>query len=332
MSQPLVSVIIPLYNRKHLISRCLKSVCEQSYKNLEIIVVDDGSTDNPDEVLQEWEKDARVKVLRKPNGGVSTARNMGIDAATGEFVQFVDSDDELMPGAIELSVKELQDSELSAVLFLDEECRHEPYANGKIVYQRNRDCVASLFKLHTPCSCIHKLYRREIMGQDVRFATHISWGEDFVFNINYFSRCRSLCRIMLPLYCVHRQEGSLTVRYDERGFDDAVAQYEAIADYLDKEHHPDVCSKVSYYLWLCWIECVRKLILLAPLTYGEKVSTLKKWMQSDFAKAMTSQHCPPTPDCYVLSKGWPHATYFAVRFCSVKSRMGRAIKKWFKAH
>lgn len=331
MSQPLVSVIIPLYNRKHLISRCLKSACEQSYQNLEIIVVDDGSTDHPEDVLKEWEKDTRIKVFRKPNGGVSSARNMGIESATGEFVQFLDSDDELLPQAIETLVREMVREQVDAVSYqhLQEGKKYTGAYRTEVV--RETDGISAINRWRTPCSPANKFYRRQIIGNDVRFPEDISWGEDYVFNTHYFRKCRSVCRIFYPYYLVHRESGSLTIRYDERSFDGAVAQYEAVADYMDNERHPDISAIVSSYLWLCWIACVRKLILLAPLTYGEKVSTLKNWMKSDFAQAMSPQFRPHTLDCFALSKGWVHYTYFAVLFCSAKSHLRQTIKKWLKA-
>lgn len=89
-----ISVIIPVYNSEKYIERCLKSVVNQSYKDLEIILIDDGSTDNSSLICKKWEKlDNRVKYFRKENGGPSTARNYGLKHVSGDYIHFLDSDD-----------------------------------------------------------------------------------------------------------------------------------------------------------------------------------------------------------------------------------------------
>ncbi|MDD6812335.1 MAG: glycosyltransferase family 2 protein [Lachnospiraceae bacterium] len=91
---PLISIIIPVYNVEKYLTRCLESVVAQTYSNLEIILVDDGSTDNSGKVCDKYQEiDSRIKVVHKKNGGVSDARNEGIDEACGEYIAFVDSDD-----------------------------------------------------------------------------------------------------------------------------------------------------------------------------------------------------------------------------------------------
>ena len=89
-----ISVIIPVYNAEKYISDCLESVVRQTYKNLEILLIDDGSKDGSAGICQEWcKKDARIRLLQKENGGVSSARNLGLQEASGEYVTFVDADD-----------------------------------------------------------------------------------------------------------------------------------------------------------------------------------------------------------------------------------------------
>ena len=94
MQNPLVSVIIPVYDVEPYLRRCLDSVVNQTYKNLEIILVDDGSTDSSPEICDEYAgADSRIIVIHKENGGQAEARNKGIEAATGEYITFVDADD-----------------------------------------------------------------------------------------------------------------------------------------------------------------------------------------------------------------------------------------------
>ena len=94
MNEALVSIIVPVYNVEQYLDRCLRSLINQSYKNIEIILVDDGSPDKCPQMCEDWaQKDYRIKVIHKKNGGLSDARNKGIEVARGEYICFVDSDD-----------------------------------------------------------------------------------------------------------------------------------------------------------------------------------------------------------------------------------------------
>ena len=94
MKKEKISIIVPIYNVEKYLDRCIESIVGQTYKNLEIILIDDGSPDNCPQMCDEWaKKDDRIKVVHKENGGVSLARNKGMDIATGTYIGFVDSDD-----------------------------------------------------------------------------------------------------------------------------------------------------------------------------------------------------------------------------------------------
>lgn len=113
MTTPLISVIVPVYRVEEYLERCVKSILSQTYKNLEVILVDDGSPDQCPAICDACaEKDARVKVIHQENKGLSGARNAGIDAASGEYLAFVDSDDYVSPHFIEELYQLLQDTGL----------------------------------------------------------------------------------------------------------------------------------------------------------------------------------------------------------------------------
>ena len=117
-SNPLVSIVLPIYNVAPYLDRCMQSVVNQSYKNLEIIMVDDGSTDACSELCEKWNKhDNRVKVIHKSNAGLGEARNTGIENATGDYVCFFDSDDYLRLDAIEMAVSSALHRQSDVVLW-----------------------------------------------------------------------------------------------------------------------------------------------------------------------------------------------------------------------
>ena len=94
MNKPLISVIVPVYKVERYLDECVESIVNQTYHNLEIVLVDDGSPDNCPQMCDDWaKKDERIRVIHKENGGVSSARNAGLDICTGDYISFIDSDD-----------------------------------------------------------------------------------------------------------------------------------------------------------------------------------------------------------------------------------------------
>ena len=111
MTGELISVIVPVYNVAPYLDRCVKSIVEQTYKNLEIILIDDGSTDASGDMCDIWaKKDSRIQVIHKPNGGQSEARNMGIDHSTGDYLSFADPDDWLDTSMLETLFSAIRDN------------------------------------------------------------------------------------------------------------------------------------------------------------------------------------------------------------------------------
>ena len=116
----LISVIIPVYNVEPYLPKCLESVCNQTYDNLEIILIDDGSTDNSGQICDMWaERDSRIVVIHKENGGVSAARNDGLKRAKGELIGFVDSDDWVEPSMYKKLFSAIGDTDMACCGYVD---------------------------------------------------------------------------------------------------------------------------------------------------------------------------------------------------------------------
>lgn len=164
----LVSVIIPVYNVETYLDSCMESVAGQTYRNLEIILVDDGSTDGSKELCDQWgKKDARVQVLHKPNGGLSDARNHGMEIATGRYITFIDSDDRISRSFVEEIVAHMQQSDaqigIAAMKTVGD-------SNGADVVQGNTRLVMDteevledmLYEKHTNTSACGKVFERAL--------------------------------------------------------------------------------------------------------------------------------------------------------------------------
>ena len=136
MDNPLISVIVPVYNVEPYLRKCLDSIVNQTYKNLDIILVDDGSTDNSGAICDEYtQKDDRIIVIHQANAGQSAARNAALDTMRGEYVMFVDSDDWLEIEACETSLASIIDHHADIVCFGHRRC----YPSGHIV-ERTVEC------------------------------------------------------------------------------------------------------------------------------------------------------------------------------------------------
>jgi glycosyltransferase involved in cell wall biosynthesis len=185
---PLISIIIPVFNTRAFIRECVESIRRQSYTNLEIILVDDGSNDDSFSICKESEKlDKRVVVLRKKNGGVSSARNLGIKSSKGKYIAFVDSDDIIANDFIEtlynLIIK--QSSDVSICNFStfkkDENNTSFPVKKTLTLLGKQNAIESLLYQKQIQNSVCAKLYKRELIKKPY-FDKNISYGEDLLFN------------------------------------------------------------------------------------------------------------------------------------------------------
>lgn len=186
-----ISVIVPIYNAEKTLRRCVDALLKQTYRNVEIILVDDGSKDHSLEICQQYAaQDNRVKVLHKPNGGVSSARNAGLDIAAGEFIMFCDSDDWAEPEWCEELISHYEpDCLVICGNYVEGEQPYFPYeVCSKREIERYPKTEFYKLKLRFFTSPWNKIYEaRVIRENEIRFDVHISNGEDYLFNLQYLN-------------------------------------------------------------------------------------------------------------------------------------------------
>lgn len=186
-SQPKISVIVPVYKTEGLLDRCVESIVGQTYKNLEIILVDDGSPDNCPAMCDEWaEKDSRIRVIHKENGGVSSARNAALDIATGDYIGFVDSDDWIEPEMYSSLIQKISESGKNIALcsYYAVEISGERYECRCVVDKEvlDKDDYFRFIVLGADGGYIwNRLYDADIL-KEVRFDEDIWYSEDLLFN------------------------------------------------------------------------------------------------------------------------------------------------------
>ncbi len=221
MQQPIISVIIPVWNGEKHLTKCLESVLNQQIDDLEVIVVDDGSTDGTWALLTALAaKDSRITPIHQENAGASVARNTGLDRCRGKYVRFVDADDALPEGSMAalLQSAEAHGSDLVLAAYT------EVLAGKRTLRDLNKkdealDHEAFLARLEKLSNSFYygvlwnKLFRGDIIRtHQPRFTPGLHWGEDFVFVMAYLAHCRRFSYVTQPVYDYIRNPQGLVVR------------------------------------------------------------------------------------------------------------------------
>lgn len=290
---PQISVIVPVYNVENYLHRCIDSILTQSFKDFELILIDDGSTDASGQICDEYaKKDSRIIVIHQVNKGVSSARNEGIEIASAQYCIFVDSDDYLKPNCLyNFSSHANYDLLVAGVLTLTEngETIHvEKYANITYINQKNFDYY-ELYKNTMMHPVWGKCYKLDIIrSNNIRFNTSISWGEDTMFVLDFVMCANSLSVIDSINYCYivyDRDSLSKKLRYD---------LIESIT--LSREYcyisitklRPELKEKLTnIYLntiyWLC-IDILEKVFTKDEINNREKIKLLKHYSNNQYIK------------------------------------------------
>lgn len=214
--QKKISVIIPAYNAEKTIEKCIESVISQTYSNIEIIVIDDGSKDNTSSVVKKMaEVDNRIRLISIPNGGVSHARNMGIDNATGDYITFVDSDDTIDKNMYEILVAlfskyDIDIAHCSYNTVFPDGSSCPVGNNGKEVLLSQDEAVECLISGKLFASGLwNKLYKRELFD-GVRLEKDIKFCEDGLMNFYLFRKANSSVYTDKSFYNYYQCETSAT--------------------------------------------------------------------------------------------------------------------------
>lgn len=228
--EKLISVIIPIYNREHLIGECLRSVLGQTHQNLQVILIDDGSTDRTVEICREYAAaDSRILLLQPGHKGVSGARNAGLHEAKGDYVFFVDSDDVIHPRLLSALCRGM---EASGAALGGSGTRSVPHAKweriyphiesqtseGETDYLSHEDTVHAVFRSITPLNLIGGvMMRRDLIG-DTRFATDLFIGEDFWFIYQNLIKGASAVFLKERWYYCRHHENNISNNFTYDGF------------------------------------------------------------------------------------------------------------------
>lgn len=285
-----ISIIIPVYNVEKHLSRCIESILKQTFRNIEIILIDDGSSDKCPQICDLYAKrDPRIKVLHKENAGAGIARNSGIELATGKFISFVDSDDYIAPNMFEKLYNEIEHKDVDAVF-----CNYyEVFDTGQRIKKldiKNNHIIKneeintfyySIISFFRPVVW-RALFKADILLKyDLKFVSEREvLSEDKFFLLDYLKFCNSLAFITDCLYYYYINTNSLIHRYNPSQFNLLIKAYYKLLDYNQTE-------KWEYLVNMQFIEYSKteiKKLCLSKNKYIKKRHLLKEILNMPILK------------------------------------------------
>lgn len=248
-NKPKVSIIIPVYNVRGYLEDALLSVIQQTYKNLEIIIIDDGSNDGSEIICDNYaKKDDRIKVIHQKNGGLSTARNTGLDNASGEYIAFLDSDDIFHPEAIQRMLDATLKNEADCTI-----CRHIDFTshdktafknaiqkqNNGALYSRT-DILKAIVNDEIECCAWDKLYKRNLF-QNIRYPIGQNY-EDIYIVFDIFDKTKNVYVLNDKLILHRKHNRSISSTYSLKNFRDLQKAHDKFEQYI-KNYTPEIFTQ-----------------------------------------------------------------------------------------
>ena len=278
-----VSIIVPVYNVESYLAMCLDSLTCQSFEDIEIICINDGSTDNSLEILEHYQKfDRRIKIINKENGGLSSARNAGIKAANGDYILFVDSDDWISSNAVERLYENAKKNNSDLVIF--DFCCCDYSTNRSIIttienyhgkYENkpfNKNTIETRAYKYIPVSAWSKLYKTDLIKGKIEFYEDIIF-EDVPFWAYIYSHAKRITYLADPLYFYRKnREGSIMCTKGEKFFD-IIKAYDRVESILKDSGDWDKCKPAVQLLMV--MDFILRLYSIAPEFREELFNRIK---------------------------------------------------------
>ncbi len=285
-----VSVIVPVYKVEQYLNKCIESLISQTYQNLEIILIDDGSPDGCPAICDEWaKKDKRIKVVHKQNGGVSSARNEGLRKATGEFVYFCDSDDYVENTLVETLVSGISDKEWVICGYnIVKDDKIIPHGYETLKDKSNQEALSVLIHGWDFGILWNKLYIRSLI--DFEFDTNIKVREDLVFNTVYFNKVKNFGIIEKPLYYYVKRGGSITATPKIVPFDQLSLAHENMLNCLKEKGYENTIPHQNAAFLKSMINILKPFIL-KKITKQDKQEIIEMLNQDVVKSAFSNYKC-----------------------------------------
>ena len=310
------SILTPVYNVEKYIAECIESVINQTYTDFEFILVDDGSPDNSPEICDEYaQKDSRIKVIHKENGGLISARRAAIAAASGEYCVFLDSDDYLDINALEVINKKTEETSCDCVCYGFNRVNDQ----GSVLWRSNdteekivnekRELYKIIFTNHAFNSLGRKAVRRELLSADFSKYYHVSMGEDLLQSIEILKNSKSVAFTTENLYNYRINLSSITRTVSINNYIDDFTVRASVLDFLRNENvwsESDYQEYKDYCLKLFAIEIMR--VAGFDAKRSQKKQIFSKIREQEYYKEFLS-----TGKYSKKAVGWKHVLVDAFR-------------------
>lgn len=272
----MISIIVPIYNAESTLKKCIDSILTQSNHDFELILVDDGSKDASPAICDEYTKrDARVKVFHKENGGVSSARNLGLDYANGDWITFIDADDEVSNGYLSDISRHSEDVIIKGYKKRFGKTIIESLSTQDIITNSFLDFVSSYITSSLLRGPVYKFYKKNILN-NLRFLTDMKIGEDAWFVFNYLARCKTFALSNLGMYIVRVDERADEVKYAIT-VDYAVQSLNYLKDAYDQLVKVHGLKRTKFLEYIGYFKRISKV---------DWVSDKRKWYSSKQIKSL----------------------------------------------
>ena len=252
----LISVIVPVYNVEKYLSQCIESIINQTYKNLQIILVNDGSTDESLKICNEYKEiDKRIVVIDSVNKGVSNARNLGIEASYGKYITFIDSDDFFDLEFCENMLKNIKNTDADCVICGYKRIypnKSEIIVNSPFQTINEMEFLEKILEVQSGLGFCHmKLWRSEIIkNKNIRFKQELLVGEDALFCMQCSEYIKKICLLDKPLYNYRFNDQSLVRKFDKKYANKYLKSMKETEKYLlDKyKNNLKISEKINNYI------------------------------------------------------------------------------------
>ncbi len=256
-----LSVIVPVYNTEKYLRKCLDSLLAQTFQDFEIIIVNDASPDHSQDIIDEYmQKHSCITCLKKPNGGISDARNSGLKIANGEYISFIDSDDYVREDMFEKMVAKAESEDFDMVC-CDMDYIYEDGHTMRVSSHIEED-LHTFEAIKESMTVIYpapwnKIYHRRLFDHGVRFTKGV-WYEDMEFLYRLYPYIHSIGTVKEPFNQYVQHQGAITYTFDERLFDyiknweKILSDYEALG--LSKQYHDELEFSCVRYLYATFIK------------------------------------------------------------------------------
>lgn len=287
----MISIIVPVYNVEKYFEKCIDSLVGQTYKDLDIILIDDGSTDKSPQICDRYAlSDNRVRVLHQTNKGLSKARNVGLSMANGDYITFIDSDDYIELDTMETVMEAIERFGSDLVFFREKSVDETgkttlikgPEPTG-LILEKDRDFAENRIMGELINGVCDKVYRADII-KDLTFETGRIYGEDFMFNLMALSKVEKVAYIDQIKYSYVSNSGSITHKSFSPNSFDQIYFKDRVCEYVKKEFpkYAHICEKYAY---------LARLRLLRPIyfehlqnKYKSEILSIRQYLKDNYKR------------------------------------------------